>query len=313
MLLEAQQKKLEQLLKQKHVEIGKKEELTVLSSSSHINTEPTYSNGSTVSGDFYSFRDKVKEKFRIKNLKRSYDTPEPTKRFSVTEVSDCLFKVLLRRLSKNLGQFYKVSVNGNLFSDLYMNQGTAIHKTVTDVVEELCKETNLTLISEKYYYDEDLELGGKPDIYIPELSLLIEIKSGNPETGTSTLDPSGLSYKIQLYLLIYLLRKHHGDSQLTKAYLWFLPRDVVHEVEWNESHLQNYIKRFLLMKQVLKEVQDLDSESLLQILRNKVDVVRLLTENVFCKYCTVPHTCKLILGDHQVPTQPVVKPKLTLL
>lgn len=213
-----------------------------------------------------------------------------TNRYSVTELSDCLYKSLLRRVSHILldVKLYHVdSYKINTTLEMHAVKGTTIHKYIRDLLKEDAKKHNITLLSEEYLYDSDTKVGGRFDLFYPDFDLLVEMKTSAYRNVNYNIP----GYRRQVYLLIHLINKQY-EKQLTKGYIWFPLEDRHVEVEYNETVCQNFLNRVKLLDNVLSECT---TNNIVDVLRSKE--ARELLDKQFCRYCLLESTCRKLLND----------------
>ena len=247
--------------------------------------------------NIYTLRDLFLKSEKEVQLREHY--PDDTKkRYAVTELSDCLFKVFLKRNCRVLKQFGFYNVNTtkiNPMLNVHREKGKSIHSYVQErLKQELTNKygSSITVIMEHYFFDEETRIGGKPDLLIPEVPLLVDIKTGNSNGDTTC-------YKYQMYLLVWLIRKTMGLRTLDRAYLWYIPDDKIIEFLYDENNMANYLKRIQMLS-------DLETQFHLKVLRSQDDVIDFFKTNSssfltlinksFCKYCVLDETCNMILS-----------------
>lgn len=251
-------------------------------------------------------RKQLKQNLRNKCIRREHDVSELKTRFSITELSQCLFKVFLRRVGKLLHKhgLYTIDTSKiNPFSDLHMTKGNSIHKMVQQEIIEYYKEQGVEVISEKYFYvDKYGGIGGKPDLFFPQQNLLIDIKTGTvPKTHKDLYSPDMLAYTLQMYLLTWVLR-NNGYESLDTCYLWFLPVDSVIEIPYVPTHVENFLHRVSLLRDLIQlvskddESTQIDIEQFRSIVKENISIVEQLLERSFCRYCVLVYTCSKVLA-----------------
>lgn len=212
-------------------------------------------------------------------------------RFSITEISTCLFQTLLKRIYAS-----KMKINLNLEKintalHLHAEKGTFLHNLISGKVFELSKELRKVVTYDEYIFDPETNIGGKPDLFFPNDELLIEIKTSQPNND------SLYEYTIQVYLQIYLIRKILKIN-VTEGHIWYpLSNNKIVTINYDENKMNNYLKVFQILRDIINEIINLDGKDVDKYLKDNKSKIEKLIDNTRCKYCLFEKYCNNIFTN----------------
>lgn len=215
-------------------------------------------------------------------------------KFRLSEISDCLLKILYSKYSETILSNYRNLLNVDelyYIINLHAIKGTSTHS----YIQEWIKETGIRNceIETKIEHEEDgITLVGRTDILVhSDEPYVVEMKSSSKYSNYHQLQ-----LQLQMYILNKNKDKYLNGKQITKSYLWYYFTRKYYIISYDEEYVRNFMQYLKILKSLLQS-----NGSLEFIVKNyKTHVLKLKTNNSEnCISCVYRNICFMLLQENK--------------